>query len=75
MSELRNGRRDHRIPFMLKLAGQTTGVEFDTKFNTVLTRKLLMELLRGNLAKPEEVVKWINQNSSLGESPFTQSLP
>ncbi|PWT87786.1 MAG: hypothetical protein C5B55_14235 [Blastocatellia bacterium] len=74
-SELHSGRRDHRIPFMLKLAGQKSGVEFDAAFNTVLTRKLLMEVLRGTLAKPEEVVSWINENSSVGESPFTQNLP
>jgi hypothetical protein len=68
-------RLDHRVPFFLKLAGQNDAVEIDKPFNTILTRKLLMELLRGNLSKPDEVVNWINQNSSLGESPFTQNLP
>lgn len=70
-----NNRRDHRIPFILKLAGQHTAEEYVTPFNTILTRKLLMELLRGDLSKPMDVVKWIDQNSVPGETPLTQTLP
>lgn len=70
-----NGRRDHRIPFILKIAGQKTGVEYATPFNTILTRDLLMELLRGKLRAPEKVIEWLDQRSALAESPFTRDLP
>ena len=70
-----NGRRDHRIPFMLKLAGQKSGVEYEHAFNTILTRELLLKLLQGELTNPTEVVKWIDSNSHLGESPVTRNLP
>ena len=72
---LSNGRRDHRIPFILKLAGQKQGVEYQGAFNTVLTRDLLLLLLRGELKNPSEVVEWIERNSRLGESSLTVNLP
>jgi hypothetical protein len=72
---LSNGRRDHRIPFILKLAGQKQGVEYQGAFNTVLTRDLLLLLLRGELKNSSEVVQWIERNSRLGESSLTVNLP
>lgn len=59
-----DGKRDQRIPFMLKLAGQKKGLEYQTSFNTILTRDLLRELLRGNLKEPDQVAAWIGKNSS-----------
>jgi hypothetical protein len=74
-ADIVNGKRDHRIPFMLKLAGQKAEMEYDKPFNTVLTRNLLLELLRGNLASPADVAAWIDTNSKLAESPFTAVEP
>jgi hypothetical protein len=72
---LTNGKRDHRIPFILKLAGQKQGIEYKGTFNTVLTRELLLQSLRGEVKKPSEVVEWIERNSRLGESPLTVNAP
>ena len=68
-------RHDHRIPFMLKLAGQKSSVEYDHAFNTILTRELLLKLLRGEMKTPSEVVEWIERNSPLGESSLTVNAP
>jgi hypothetical protein len=70
-----NGKRDHRIPFMLKLAGQKSEVEYKHAFNTILTRDLLLKILQGELNSPTEVMTWIDSNSHLGESPFTRKTP
>jgi hypothetical protein len=72
---LTNGKRDHRIPFILKLTGQKQGVEYKGTFNTVLTRDLLLLLLRGEVKNPSEAVEWIERNSRLGESPLTVNAP
>jgi hypothetical protein len=69
------GRRDHRIPFMLKLAGQKQSVEYKGSFNTVLTRELVLQLLRSEIKKPSEVVEWLEQKSRLGESSLTVNAP
>jgi hypothetical protein len=70
-----NGKRDHRIPFILKLADQKVGMEYDKPFNTILTRDLLLELLRGNLTSAADVAAWIDTNSKLAESPLTAVEP
>ena len=69
------GRRDQRIPFLLKLADQKAGRTRKGPFNTVLTRELLLKLLRGEMKTPSEVAEWIERNSPLGESSLTVNAP
>jgi hypothetical protein len=38
-----------------KLAGQKSGVEYQSQFNTILTRELLLLLMQGRLTSPAEV--------------------
>ncbi len=59
-----DGVTDFRVPFMLKLAGQTRPVVFDTPFNTTLSHDLILSILEGDLSTPEEVVKWLEKNHS-----------
>jgi len=70
-----NTRLDHRVPFMLKLAGQNSTEEYRTPFNTILTRDLVIRLLRDDLKNPKEVEDWLNRNSRYAESPFTINAP
>ena len=74
-SPLVNGHRDHRIPFILKLAGQQSAERYDSTFNTIVTRALLMQLLKGQITKPGEVLSWLTHNTEIAESPFTSQLP
>ncbi len=61
------GETDHRIPFMLKLAGQKKGVTYEKPFNTVLTRDLVLAILRGEITSIDEVVTWLDKNRSMAE--------
>ncbi|HEY6805189.1 MAG TPA: sulfatase-like hydrolase/transferase [Pyrinomonadaceae bacterium] len=70
-----DGKRDHRVPFMVKLAGQQVGVEYQGAFNTILTRMLLLELLKGEMKSSSAVVEWIDRNSQLGETSLTANAP
>ena len=63
-AEMVNGKRDERVPFMIKLAGQKTGMEYQKPFNTILTRQLLIEVLRGNLTSPADVAAWMDRTSA-----------
>lgn len=69
------GANDHRIPFMIKLAGQNTVMEYQTPINTVLTRELVIRLLRAELSRTSEVMEWIDRNSHQGESSITAGSP
>jgi hypothetical protein len=64
------GPPNHRVPFMLKLAGQKQRVDYDGEFNNVLAHDLLLALLRGELKSPESVKSWLDTNRSVGESPY-----
>jgi hypothetical protein len=64
-----------RFAPVLLLAGHNERKEIKDPFNTVMTRSLLSEMLKGNLSGASVVAEWIEQNSRLGESPYTVNLP
>ena len=70
-----NGRRDHRVPFLLKLAGQPEGVTYPRAFNTVLTHDLVLAYLSGELSSKDDMIQWMDRHRSFAESPFTKNLP
>jgi sulfatase-like protein len=64
LAETVNGKQDQRVPFMIKMAGQKAGMEYQKPFNTILTRQLLIEILRGNLTSPADVAAWMDRTSA-----------
>ena len=66
---------DHRVPFILKLAGQKHSVTYDPVFNNVLSHDLILALLRSELSTPESVVQWLDQHRSIGKSPYLFNSP
>ncbi len=70
-----NGRLDHRVPFLLKLAGQADGVTYPHAFNTVLTHDLVLAYLSGELSSKDDMIQWIERHRSFAESPSTKNLP
>jgi arylsulfatase A-like enzyme len=61
---------DHRIPFIVKLAGQTTAAQYDAAFNTVLTHDLILEVLRGGISNQGDLAGWLDKHRTIGESPY-----
>lgn len=43
------------VPFLLKLPGQTSGVVYSKRFNTIVTRQLVTDILSGRLTDPSAV--------------------
>ena len=64
-----DGLTDYRVPFMLKLPGQTKPFVFDTSFNTTLSHDLLLSILQGDLTTPEDAVEWLEKNHSRIDIP------
>lgn len=60
LAEPVNGQQDQRVPFMIKMAGQKEGMEYQKPINTALTRQLLIEILRGNITTPADVAAWLD---------------
>jgi arylsulfatase A-like enzyme len=65
-------RMDHRIPFLVKLAGQQQPLTYTPGFNTVLTHDLVLALMRGEVSSPAAVAAWLDQHHSISDSPFNR---
>jgi phosphoglycerol transferase MdoB-like AlkP superfamily enzyme len=61
-STLYDGKRDLRVPFLIKAPGQTKPLVYSTQINTVLTRNLILAILKGELGHEDELAKWIDQH-------------
>lgn len=58
------GKRDDRVPFLVKLAGQKENVSYEQEFNNVIIHDLVLELLGTGVSDPSRVVQWIDRNRS-----------
>ncbi len=56
-----DGKRDFRVPFVLKPAGQREPVAYHTAFNTLVIHDLVLALLRGDVATPRDAVGWLDR--------------
>lgn len=59
-----DGNEDHRVPFIVKLAGQNEAIVYNQQFNTVWTSELVLEILRGSVKSPKDVTVWLNQHNN-----------
>ncbi len=65
-----NSRRDERVPFILKLAGENQGITYEPAFNTVLSHDLILAILSSEVSKKEDVVMWLDRHRSIEEGRF-----
>ncbi len=63
---------DHRIPFLVKLAGQHGPVQYDNAFNTVVTHNLVLALLQGQVSNPTDLASWLDRNRTISDSPYNK---
>lgn len=66
-----DGREDPRVPFLLKLPGQTKPLLYAKEFNNVLIHDLSLSILRGELATADQAADWIEKHRSVGLSPYS----
>ncbi|MEN6532013.1 MAG: sulfatase-like hydrolase/transferase [Bryobacteraceae bacterium] len=59
-SRLLDGKEDHRVPFLLKMAGQRSGLAVPGRMETVWTRELLAAIMRREISTPSGVAEWID---------------
>jgi len=64
--------KDHRIPFMIKMAGQKETYSYEQTFNTVLLRSLIGAIMHREIAEPAGIANWLDANKTIGESPHRQ---
>lgn len=59
-----DGKKDRRIPFILKFRRQSRGSEFKEQFNTLLTRKLMRAIFDGSVTSAPGAESWITAEST-----------
>jgi hypothetical protein len=57
------GHRAHRVPVLIKMAGQTSRAEFAGAFRTYHLHDLALAVLRGELQAPTAVVAWLGRRA------------
>jgi hypothetical protein len=61
---LYDGKRDLRVPFLVKAPGQSNSMTYSSQINTVLTRNMILAILKGELNHESNVGKWIDEHHS-----------
>ena len=63
-ADLVDGKKDPRVPFVLKLAGQNRSVVHPRPFNTLVTAELILAVLRSEIRSPEQASAWLSAHGS-----------
>ncbi|HEY4009639.1 MAG TPA: sulfatase-like hydrolase/transferase [Acidobacteriaceae bacterium] len=65
------GTFDTRPAYIVKLAGQKTGMRIDEPFNAIRTRALIDALMAGNIRSPDDLKAWVDGGRASGNQQFT----
>jgi arylsulfatase A-like enzyme len=55
-------KQTSEVPYMLKMAGQKQGIAYTAAMQTVVTKDLLLAIMKGDIARPEQVAVWLDHN-------------
>jgi sulfatase-like protein len=66
-----DGKEDPRVPFLLKLAGQTSGMTYEPVLPTIVTKPLLEAILDRKITTPEDAIKWLTTVGQVPDLPST----
>lgn len=55
-----DGKEDSRVPFLVKFPAQNYTLDYSPQFNTVSTSEILLAILRGEMATPNQLAGWLD---------------
>ncbi len=61
-AKLYDGRHDYRVPFIVKPSGAGEPIVYPGQFNTIITRDLIMAILRGEVTNEQNLPDWLDAN-------------
>jgi hypothetical protein len=68
-SRMYDGKRDLRVPFLVKVPGINQGVTYAPEFSTVLTHDLILAILRGEIVGQPDLVSWLDTHRAVLSKP------
>src|SRR5208282_4574631 len=70
-----DGKRDLRVPFLVKLPKGGEPMTYSQQFNTVLTHDLILAMLCGEITNEQNVASWLDAHRSpTGNIPAPSNL-
>lgn len=54
------------VPFLLKMPGQTNGIEWTGPLASIASQDLILSFLRGELREPQDAVAWLKEHREPG---------
>ncbi len=63
-SEIYDGKRDLRVPFLLKTPANGKPITYSSRMNTVLTHDLILAILGGAVKGEQDAVGWLDAHRS-----------
>ena len=55
-----DGKRDFRVPFMVKPPGGHLAMDYDKQFNTLVTHDLILAMLKSEITNQPDVANWLD---------------
>ena len=55
-----DGQIDHRVPFIIKAAGQNESIVYKNRLNTVATYYLILSVLKGEVTEAGQLTQWLD---------------
>jgi len=59
-----DGKRSSRVPFMVKLPGQRSEVVYSRPVETIISKSLVLSILKGSISTPEQLVGFLETAST-----------
>ena len=60
-----DGKRDPRVPFIVRLPGTAQSYSYQVPLNTVATSEMLREILQGRLVSNDDLVRWLESREGI----------
>ncbi len=55
-----DGRRDSRVPFLLRFSGQQHSLSYSAPFNTIISHDLILGLLENRFSNADDLLNWLD---------------
>jgi len=55
-----DGKRDLRVPFLVKPPGNINAADYSPQFNTLLTHDLILAMLRNEVTNQQDITDWLD---------------